>query len=296
MLARISWLQGPCLAGLLVGLLAYLFPDIHWAWQLWVFVMVSVLGAIVYLRLENPDSPRPQEQVSADTVQAASEMVGKWAILQEDLRAGRGKIPIEGRYWQVQTRNTVPAGSRVLVTGHAGGVLQLRQDQQPVASASIEQGGAAVGVLLADYQRSAEAEVLFGGPDMDYWVLFKEALRDNSKLSLIYAYHLICGLRGIDLEHARRRLNTYTLALYDSNRAGRLMPLQPRIYSEPKVYAFLYGSGRWRGRQLDRFHQEMDALEAALDSEWAQVFRDTVSATEVAETLAQIRLRQVSVR
>lgn len=296
LLSRISWLKGPCLGGLLVGLMTYLIGDMHWAWQLWVFIMISVLAAIVYLRMDNPGSSHSEQEVSSEAVLAASEMAGKWAILQEDLLAGHGKIPIEGRYWQVETKTTVPAGSRVLVTGHKGGVLQLRQEQHPVVSLSRGEGGTtAAGVLLADYQRSAEAEVLFGSPDMDFWVLFKEALRDNSKLSLIYAYHLICGLRGIDLEHARRRLNTYTLGLYDGNRPGRLMPLQPRIYSEPKVYGFLYGSGRWRGRQLDRFHHEMDALEAALQTEWAEVFRDTVSAGEVAEALLQIRLRQVSV-
>lgn len=295
MLARISWLMAPCLGGLLVGLLAYMIVDVHWAWQVWVFVMVSVLGAIVYMRLDNPSAAGVEPKVSAEQVQAASGMVGKWAILQENLAPGRGKIPIEGRYWQVQNKTAVAAGSRVLVVGHNGPVLQVRQEDLPVAVSSTGSGGSGFGVMLVDYQRSAEADVLFGSPDMDYWVLFKEALKDHSKLSLVYAYHLICYLRGVDLEHARRRLNTYTLALYDSNRPGRLIALQPRIYSEPKVYAFLYGSGRWRGRQLDRFHQELDALEAALQSDWAEVFRDDVTPEQVSQALADIRLRQVSV-
>lgn len=291
--ARVRWLNAPCLAGLAVGLVAYGLPEIHWAWQVWGFVMVSVLGAIVYLRREQAPVQATINETAAALVQAASGMIGKWAILQEPLPRGQSKIPIEGRYWQVFTPIRLEPGSRVLVTSHKGPVLQI-SCQDSVAHRDDE--GAETGqVSLAEFQRSAEADMLFGAPDFDFWALFDESQAHHSKLALVYAYHLIAHLRGFDLEAARSSLNTYTLALYDASRRGQLLQLQPRLFSEPRTYSFLYGESRWPGSRLERFEQDMDALAAALCSPWAEVFMDAVKLEHALAALADVRERQYAV-
>ena len=147
---------------------------------------------------------------------------------------------------------------------------------------------------LDAYQRDKNIEEEYGTPDFDYWLAFQDALVDHRKIDLIYAYHLLSGLKGLNLDEARIKLNTYTLALYDIKKQGQLLHREKQMSSQPRIYNFLYMKGRWTGRDKNKFEAEMNDLAAALHSKWAQKYRGNIDTAKVLRAVMMIRSQQTS--
>ena len=106
------------------------------------------------------------------------------------------------------------------------------------------------------------------------------------------AYHLLCGLQGESLSEGKARLNTCTLALYDRHKEGEYIDLFPEMYCDARHYNFFYGEGDWGGAHSGSFLEEMNKLEVALDTPWADLMRGTLPSEQVEIALRKLRERK----
>lgn len=108
------------LAALSVGL-ADIFLGLNWQTEVILFVVLSVVYVLIgrrYVRTratDEVDQPYLNQRVNA--------FVGRTAVLQEAIVNGEGKVRIDDALWRV-TGTDAPAGSRVLITGGSGKVLE----------------------------------------------------------------------------------------------------------------------------------------------------------------------------
>jgi hypothetical protein len=123
---------------------------------------------------------------------------------------------------------------------------------------------------------------------------FQDALANHRKVALVYAYHVLSGMKGLNLDEARSKLNTYTLALYDSKREGKFLHLQKQMSSQPRIYSFLYMNGQWTGRDKNKFEEEINDLIDALHSKWAAMYRGDIDAASVLRAVMMIRSQQMA--
>ena len=278
-------------AGVVQGFMSYFQPELAWGWQVWGFVMLLAISAIFHLtqtagksRSVDKAERKLEESTVAETLQ------GTRVTLTQPLYPGSSKLEVKGRFWKVNANRDFPAGTVVEVAGHRGNTLMI------VSAESSSYGEKTTrpsdSLSLDVYHREEQIEAEYGEPDFGYWVLFQEALQDHSKLALVYAYHVLCGLKLMTLEEARVNLNTYTLALYDTTREGQYLTLQKQMYSQPRIYNFLYMDGRWTGKESNKFDEEINNLIAALHSEWAERFRGEIEAATALRTVMMIREQQ----
>ncbi len=280
-ITRIGGISTPgTIVAIVLAIVTYIYPDIPWWEQVWAFVMLTALGSILYLRRKQEADPQAGEMLLSPDVQA-SYLKGFTITLKEALAAGESKLQVKGKFWRVYASRGYPAGEIVEVMGHSGAVLQLGAHEQSGYGISARHSDS--GVPLSDYRRDKKVEHEYGEPDFDFWVLFHAALQAHTKFSLLQVYHLVCGLSGKSLAEARSGLNTHTLALYDSKEEGQYQTLGENHHSEPRVYNFLYGEGSWSNARNEQFEEQMDHLEAALQTPWADKLRGTLP-LELTET------------
>lgn len=275
-------------AGVMMAVVTYISPDIYWGWQLWGFMFITAITAIPYLRRQQ----RQREEEKDALPTAADEalfMVGTTVTLDEPVASGQGKLLIKGKYWRVSSSRDYPAGTIVEVTGHEGAVLSVASTEKPSYGFSTHHSGG--NMPVSKYERDAAIEAEYGRPDFDAWVLFQAALMSHSKQTLVQAFHLLYGVRGESLAKAKSKLNTCTLALYDSREEGRYIYMYGDMYCDARRYNFYYGEADWAGSQAGSFEQEMQKLEAALDTPWADLIRGTIPSEQVELALRALRDR-----
>jgi len=279
-------------AAVLQGVLSYLQPDLAWYWQVWGFVMMLAIGSILYLHKEpRKVSPASQAERKLTESSLAASLVGKQVLLSHPLYPGSSKLELGGRFWKVSAKRDFPAGTTVEVVGHQGNTLEIVSSE---ASSVRGEKARPRGTLSLDvYHRDEQVEAQYGEPDFTYWALFQEALQEHRKLPLVYAYHVLSGLQHRNLDKARRSINTYTLALYDTEREGQYLTLQKQMYSQPRIYNFLYMNGEWTGNDLNRFEEEINQLVAALHTDWAKRYRGDLDPAMVLRAVMMIRKQQV---
>jgi hypothetical protein len=116
--------------------------------------------------------------------------------------------------------NNTLADTMVEVIGSQGNTLNIIASDSPRYGELVERENHHSGsISFSDYSRDAIVEREYGEPDFGHWQLFHEAQQQHRKVSLIYAYHVLSGLKGMDLAQAKAQLNTHTLALYDPQAA-----------------------------------------------------------------------------
>jgi hypothetical protein len=104
-----------------VGVLTYLFPDLHWALQFILFGALSVLTAVYWWRRQRT-AAKPSDQPGLN--RRGSELVGRQFVLHEAISAGHGKIKAGDTLWLVSGPD-LPAGSQVKVIGQDGVLLKV---------------------------------------------------------------------------------------------------------------------------------------------------------------------------
>ena len=108
------------LAALSVGL-ADVLLDLNWQTEIILFVVLSVIYVLIgrrYMRTratDEVDLPYLNQRVNT--------FVGRTAVLHEAIVNGEGKVRIDDALWRVNGTDA-PAGSRVLITGGSGMVLE----------------------------------------------------------------------------------------------------------------------------------------------------------------------------
>jgi membrane protein implicated in regulation of membrane protease activity len=276
-------------AGVMV-VITYLVPDLFWGWQLWGFIMMMALCSIIYLRRLPPVGETESSERELQEM-AAADLVGTRVLLTQPLYPGTSKLEVGGRFWKVSANRDFPAGAVVEVVGKRGNTLEITSSDLPSYGRRSQ---SPENLPLDDYQHDVAIEEEYGKPDFDYWLTFQDALVDHRKVALVYAYHVLSGIKGLNLDEARMTLNTYTLALYDNNEEGQYMPRQKQMSSQPRIYSFLYMNGKWTGRGKNKFEAEMNELVAALHSDWAVKYRGHIDADKVLRAVMMIRSQQTA--
>jgi membrane protein implicated in regulation of membrane protease activity len=109
------------IAAAVVWLVVLLVPGMSLLTQVVLFVALSVIAVLVYLkwfrRRERP-SDRPLLNRRAD------QLVGRVVPLDRAILGGRGRVKIDDAYWDVRGTE-LPAGTLVRVVGSDGMVLEV---------------------------------------------------------------------------------------------------------------------------------------------------------------------------
>ena len=278
-------------AALMQTIITYLNPDMAWYWQLWGFIMMTAVGAIIYIK-RNPENAVTDLdlQRKEEESRLAESLVGTRVSLRTPLYPGTSKLEVEGRFWKVKANRDFPANAVVEVVSTQGNTLEIVSSDMPVYGDLPNQREA---MSLDLYFRDAKVEREYGKPNFGYWTAFQTALQDHRKLALVYAYHVLCGLKGMTLQEAGAQINTYTLALYDTNRNGKYLTFKSQMYCQPRMYDFLYMNGRWPGTDMNKFEAEINGLIAALHTGWAEHFRGDIEITMALRAVMMIRKQQV---
>ncbi|MEP5764361.1 MAG: NfeD family protein [Halieaceae bacterium] len=278
-------------AAVVQAIITYLNPGLWWMWQLWSFIMMTAIGAIIYMKRN------PREDANAEASRKLSEgalaesLVGTTVLLMDPLYPGTSKLEVGGRFWKVSANRDFPGNCLVEVVGHRGNTLEITSSDVPSYG---DKPTRTENIALELYERDDKVEREYGTPNFGYWNAFQDGLLEHRKLALVYAYHVLCGLKGMNLEEAQAKLNTYTLALYDTNRPGKFLTFKKQMYSQPRMYSFLYMDGEWPGSDMNKFEAEINSLIAALHTPWAEHFRGEVEIPMALRAVMMIRKQQVA--
>ena len=112
------------LAAACVGVLTYLFPELPWVWQFFLFGLLAILTALLWWRRQR-SATRSSDQPGLN--QRGSELLGRRFALHEAIVGGRGKIKAGDSLWLVSGPD-LPAGSAVRVVAQDGVILRVERD------------------------------------------------------------------------------------------------------------------------------------------------------------------------
>jgi len=104
--------------------LTYLFPELPWVWQFFLFGLLAILTAVLWWRRQR-SATRPSDQPGLN--QRGSELLGRRFALHEAIVGGRGKIKAGDSLWLVSGPD-LPAGSSVKVVAQDGVILRVERD------------------------------------------------------------------------------------------------------------------------------------------------------------------------
>lgn len=106
-------------AAVVVGLLAYLFSDMLWTYQLLIFSILSVVTIIVWRRYQ-VQHPEVSDQPTLN--RRGAQYIGRTFTLQEPIVDGQGKIKVDDTTWKIRGPDCA-TNTHVVVTGVDGTML-----------------------------------------------------------------------------------------------------------------------------------------------------------------------------
>ncbi|WP_343033987.1 NfeD family protein [Aurantimonas aggregata] len=117
------------IAALVVGMNVLLIGGEWFGWQQQVLAYVVVSAVAVFLgrKWYGAKSETPQ----SDTLNKRTQrLIGREAVLSDDIVNGRGRVGLEDSWWSVEGPD-LPAGARVRVVGADGSVLRVEPATSP---------------------------------------------------------------------------------------------------------------------------------------------------------------------
>lgn len=106
-------------AALIVGIVVWIFPSFHWAFQYLLFSLLSLASAYFWWMHLKRCVPKKQH-----LNKRGSELVGQQFKLHEGINAGRGKIRVGDGFWIV-TGADLAQGTLVKVVSQDGVLLKV---------------------------------------------------------------------------------------------------------------------------------------------------------------------------
>lgn len=107
---------------LLVGGIVFLFPDIGWEWQVFVFAAFSLVSLFAWKKLRKSV---PEEDTESGTLnQRGKALVGRQVPLKEAIVNGVGRVQIDDTFWRVEGED-LEQGALVKVTDTDGATLKV---------------------------------------------------------------------------------------------------------------------------------------------------------------------------
>ncbi len=109
-------------AAVIVGAVAWLFPDISWQVEFALWGALSVLAVLAWRKFK----PLSFESEQPNLNRRGHSYVGRVFTLKEAIVNGAGKLHVDDSHWRVSGAD-VPAGTRVRVTQADGAVLRVEK-------------------------------------------------------------------------------------------------------------------------------------------------------------------------
>ena len=109
------------IAGLLIGCLVWLVPELSWQWQLVLFAVISVTDIVawrLYCKRQTPGL------ASSGLNRRGQSLVGRQAPLEQAIRNGIGYANIDDTRWRVQGPE-LPEGTMVRIVAAEGTTLRV---------------------------------------------------------------------------------------------------------------------------------------------------------------------------
>jgi len=110
-------------SAVLVGGILWLFPDMIWQWQLFLFAIFSLLSIFGWRKMregyaeDDPDSGLLNQRGRA--------LIGRRVTLASPIKNGVGKVQIDDTYWRVVGEDA-PKGTLVEVVDAEGATLKVQ--------------------------------------------------------------------------------------------------------------------------------------------------------------------------
>ena len=111
------------IAGIIVGLVTFVIPELPWTLQLPLFGVLAILTAVFWWRRQRA-AAKPSDQPGLN--QRGSELQGRQFVLHEAIVGGRGKIKAGDSLWLVIGPD-LPVGTPIKVVGQDGVLLKVQQ-------------------------------------------------------------------------------------------------------------------------------------------------------------------------
>jgi len=109
---------------LLVGGVVFMFPEISWEWQVFIFAIVSFASIFAWKKLRK-DAPNDNTE-SGTLNQRGKALIGRRVPLVESIVNGVGRVQIDDTFWRVEG-DDLEENTLVVVTNSDGATLQVEK-------------------------------------------------------------------------------------------------------------------------------------------------------------------------
>lgn len=115
-------------AAAVVGLLVLIFPSLPWLWAMTLFALISVIACWIWWRIvrKKQNAMGEDERLALNT--KTKQLIGYRGVLEQPLKAGKGKLKVNDSPWLVEADRDYPAGTQVEVVDVKGITLIIRAD------------------------------------------------------------------------------------------------------------------------------------------------------------------------
>ncbi len=108
---------------ILVGGLLFIFPDIAWEWQLFIFSAFSLASLFAWKFYSKKN---PEDNTDSGTLnQRGKALIGRRVPLVEAITNGVGRVQIDDTFWRVEGDDAAEA-TLVVVTDADGATLKVK--------------------------------------------------------------------------------------------------------------------------------------------------------------------------
>ncbi|MDL2216829.1 NfeD family protein [Desulfovibrio sp. OttesenSCG-928-M14] len=127
-------------AAAVTALALFFFPDLSWLWALSLYATLSVLSIWFWWAVLRRRRAARQDEENEHLNLKTRQLLGYQAVLDEDIKGGRGRIRVNDSAWPVQADKDYPAGTLVRVTEVQGITLLIESVTQAPAAQSPAEG------------------------------------------------------------------------------------------------------------------------------------------------------------
>jgi len=111
----------------LMAAIRFFVPGMSWLWALTLFSILLVLSSLFWWKVMKKQRKAHEDGEDGHLNVKTRQLIGYRAVLDEDIKGGRGKLRVNDSHWPVETDADYPAGTRVEVVEVKGIILRVKQ-------------------------------------------------------------------------------------------------------------------------------------------------------------------------
>ena len=110
---------------ILVGGLLFIFPDMAWELQIFIFALFSLASIFAWKKLRKDN---PEDDTESGTLnQRGKALIGRRVPLVEAITNGVGRVQIDDTFWRVESKADMDVDTLVEVVGSDGATLDVKR-------------------------------------------------------------------------------------------------------------------------------------------------------------------------